>query len=164
MSTKPGSWLSVHSYVAAFFLPVAVIFAVTGGLSAVEEHGERVMGPGLAPHGPGGPPEHSAPLRGTIESRPNDRPVPALGREGAPGGRGPGEMRDRGLYGKLLLLHKAKGSPASAALAVSFACAMLVIYFTGIWVCWGNRKLRGGMLISAAAGLIVTIAVVAASP
>lgn len=154
MNTEKKTWLSIHSYVSMLFLPLALTYAITGGLSALglsNEHGARP-----------GPPLRVSGSAGTRQ--------PGMERtEGEAGGRfqsgepKPGST-NQGLYSKLVLLHKAKGSPAFVILAISFAVAMLLIYLSGIWMCWQNRNIRKRMLVAAALGLIVTVAVVATAP
>lgn len=152
MSMK--TWCEIHSYVSMFFLPVAVIFAITGGILALEEHGRpggqelHVRAGQAAPNGygrierggPGGPPEEASAVSG----------------ERAHGRGGEGS----GLLFTLKMLHKAKSGVASKALTVSFGVAMLVIYLSGIWMCWCNNSRRKQMLGFGLAGLIVTVAVI----
>lgn len=148
------TWCEIHSYVSMFFLPAAVIFAITGCISAVVEHG-----------GPGG----RGPQVRAGQAVPGGharmgQEEPGDGSEQSPGVHG--EHRETaigersGLLSKLTMLHKAKAGVASKVLAVCFGAAMLAIYLSGIWICWCNKERRKRMLVTGLIGLVMTVVVI----
>jgi hypothetical protein len=161
MTTRAKIWCEIHSYVSMFFLPLAVIYAVTGGLSIVGEH---EGGPGRM-----GPPPSQQALPGRADVERHYPSPQESGREVAPGspeegreeGEGGPDMKRGGLLFKLTMLHKAKGGVGVKVLGMLFATAMVMMYFSGIWICWANRERRRRMLVTAAAGLMVTAVAIA---
>lgn len=63
----------------------------------------------------------------------------------------------RGIWGVLVLLHKAKGGAAFNALAVGFSVALVVLYFSGLVITSFCRPMRKNALLVLAAGLFATI-------
>ncbi len=154
MTLGAKTWCEIHSYVSMFFLPVAVIFAITGGISAVGEHG----GPG----GRGPQVRVGQAVPGGSEQMGQEEP--GHGSEQVPGVHGEprkGATGERpGLLFKLTMLHKAKAGVASKVLAVCFGVAMLTVYLSGIWICWCNGERRKRMLITGLIGLVVTVIII----
>lgn len=59
-------------------------------------------------------------------------------------------------YNQLANLHEARGGVAFNTLGVGFAIAMIVIYISGIFICWKAVKLRRAIVISFLVGLAAT--------
>ena len=162
-------------------MPVAMIFAVTGGLEIFGFHGssrEQTIEVPLA-----------QPLLEDIDAqqsfvaeqlKKNNLPIPR-GRPqtirgqfiwGRPTGRNvimritqarnTAQIRIEvpDLYNRLALLHEARGGAAFNYLAVGFAIAMIVIYISGIMICWKAVKMRRAILLSFFVGLFVTTIVI----
>lgn len=177
-------WMTIHLYVSIFFLPVAMIYAVTGGLEIFGYHGSSSEQTIEIPL--------DEPLADDIyvqeafvteQLRKNNMPVPR-GRPqtmrgqfvwGRPTGRNVmlRIVRDRnvaqlrvevpGFYNRLALLHEARGGVIFNALAVGFAAAMILIYISGIMICWKAAKLRRAIVLSLISGLLVTAIAIFAS-
>ena len=169
-------WMKIHLYVSIFFLPVAMIYAVTGGTEICGYHGssrELTLEVPLI-----------EPLQDDIDSQQsfvaeqlvkNGLPIPRGNPQirrgqfvwGRPTGRNVilmtqssyiarirVEMPD--FYNQLANLHEARGGIAFNTLGVVFAIAMIVIYISGILICWKAVKLRRAIVISFLIGLAAT--------
>lgn len=135
MSIK--AWLNIHSCVAMFFLPLALLYAVTGGIATVETREHH----GFRGHRYGAP----ATL---VQNNPDSNEEPWEG-EGVYG-------KHPGLYARLQRLHEADCGIAFKILGIAFAAGLITIYLSGIWICWANRTMRRQMLIFGFTGLVVT--------
>lgn len=60
-------------------------------------------------------------------------------------------------FNRLANFHEARGGPAFNVLGAAFAIAMIVIYISGILICWKSVKLRREIVISFCIGLAATI-------
>ena len=170
-------WMKIHLYISTFFLPVAMIYAVTGGLEIFGFHGssrEQTIEVTL-----------DEPLADDMDTRqafvtnqlkknslpiPRGRPQTMRGQFvwGRPTGRNVmlrivqagniAQIRIEvpSFYNRLALLHEARGGVVFNILAVGFAIAMIVIYISGILICWNAVKLRRAIILSTIAGLFVT--------
>lgn len=67
------------------------------------------------------------------------------------------EVIDPGIYPKLLLAHKGKAGILFTILGYGAALSLLAMYVTGILLMWRNRTKRRLMLTSAAVGLGIVI-------
>ncbi len=156
--TQRKTWFDIHLILSVFFLPVALVYAITGGLNLVgvgaEQHGPRPPA-GMVGRAPanGGP---SAPGYGHGAGN------GAMAQGGRPEWAGQ-HKKPTGLYDNIMLLHKGKGGPAFNVVGVAFAVSMLVMYLSGIVIGWSMPGKRRQMLMSAAAGLAVAIVAIAVS-
>jgi hypothetical protein len=170
-------WMKIHLYVSIFFMPVAMIFAVTGGLEIFGFHGssrEQTIEVSLTQPIPDDIDAQQSFVAEQLKK--NNLPVPR-GRAqsirgqffwGRPTGRNiimriaqarnVAQIRIEipSFYNRLALLHEARGGAAFNCLAVGFAIAMIVIYVSGIMICWKAVKMRRAILLSLFVGLIVT--------
>lgn len=156
MPSKLDIWRDIHALLAAFFLPIALIYVVTGGLYLL---GFRRECPGRQP-----PAARQACAQRNADSGQSPRMRHEQGpKQAGKHGGGISGRKPTGIYDKLMLLHKAKGGPAFNVLGVAFAVSVLVIYVSGIPVCWSVPSRRRRMLAATAIGLVVTIAAAVAS-
>jgi len=146
----------VHAYVSMFFLPLALFYAITGAA--------LVLTPDR-PHG--APPPGLEARQGQADAGPASRGASAINDqargEGPEGGSGKQGIEEPTGFSKLLLVHKAKGAVAFKVLGMLFAAAMVFLYVSGICAVWRARDSRKQLLLTGAAGLIVTVVVLAAS-
>lgn len=68
------------------------------------------------------------------------------------------EVVEPGIYPKLMLAHKGKAGWWFAALGYGAAFSLIVLYVTGILLMWRNRGKRKWMLVSAALGTAAVVA------
>ncbi len=156
MRDSAKTWLTIHSYISMFFLPLAIIYAVTGALALTSSH--------HGPEGSGPPPTMAGEQSGRLQKASGDEQNISNDNRSISGKtaqRHPERNEQADLMGRLLMLHKGAGSTAVKVYGLLFALAMIVIYFSGIWICWCNPNRRRQMLICALAGLVVTVVVVA---
>lgn len=177
-------WMQIHLYLSLFFLPVAVIYAITGVLYIFEvrqNSGATIIDIPLDSMPSKG--EEQRFILQTLESHqlkiPKDtqlkvmKGTPFIGniqysatlnkdKDGKPVLR----TIDRGLYGILMLMHKSAGTKynmggfkfsAFDCIAIGFGISMLLFYLSGLIVtsfCKGKRK---GAFLTLCAGTILTI-------
>jgi hypothetical protein len=174
-------WMKIHLYVSVFFMPVAMMFAVTGGLEICGFHGNSREQTIEVPLTQPLPEDINAQQSFVAEQlKKNNLSVPR-GRAqfrrgqffwGRPTGRNVAmriaqagkvaqiRIEIPSFYNRLALLHEARGGAAFNCLAVGFAIAMIVIYISGIMICWKAVKMRRAILVSFFVGLFVTAAAV----
>ena len=164
-------WMNIHTYVSMFFLPVAIIYAITGGLLVMTSSHEGSH--------PGGPPSLSgnatvvhAGQQGLVtEGERHGADPEAGGAHMEMRGAGPAGTASRHADGyakneplhKLTLMHKGKGGLPFNMLGIGFAVAMLTMYVSGICVFWMNSVRRKRMLLVGTAGFVVTFVAIVAS-
>ena len=175
-------WRDIHAYLAMFFLPVALLFAITGflyicgatGNLNTKKHDVTLSVPIPKPFAQ----NIEAQKQVMIEfAKANGIPIPAgeasKGRTGVILGKSTGyhfvlipdqtkdtavlQVNDPGLHYKMVMLHKAKCGLGFKVLGVGFGIAMVILYISGIYLLWKNKSLRRKLLISGLIGLVVTI-------
>ena len=166
----------IHIYVSLFFLPMALIYALTGALNIfgfTQDSGAKITKLEIE----SAMPKEKAELRDfvikNLEERgvevPGDTEIKQSKRGVSMGGikynvrissidenRTSIDITDRGLFGSLLLLHKAKGGYYFDILAVSFSIALIMLYFSGLFItafCKNRRAISFGTV---AIGAITT--------
>ena len=171
-------WMRIHLYVSMFFIPMALIYAITGGLEIMftfhgyshEEVIEISLNEPLS--------DDLSDLESWVAKQLNERqlPVPHGHGEmqrgqfiwGRPTGINVALRRNRtentvrirhevpDFYNRLANLHEGRGGQAFNIMAMSFSVAMILIYISGILICWKSVKLRRLVLASLSIGLVVT--------
>ena len=175
-------WIRIHVYLSMFFLPAAVIYAVTGALCVSGIRGDTtpettipvqlgmpvpkdmqaiaaIAAEKLVENGlevPRGDPEMK---RGAVVLGKYTGYYASL-KVSPKTGEGELTVRRPGWYRILMLLHLAAGGAVFNVLAVAFSVSMIAIYVSGIIPCWRSPRLRRAMLWSLGAGTIVTGAAV----
>lgn len=177
--------LLVHLLLAAFFLPVALLFAVTGGFYTWEVKGDyrdsRIEVPLEAPLR-ADLPELLGIAAGALQAAGIEAPSGRAGvkragtsfelewtganrdvilRPTAETGRAELLVRDTTPYRRLVQIHKAKGSVYARIISASWAVGLLAILVSGLMMAlrapaWRRLALRAG-----AAGLLSFVAYVA---
>lgn len=175
-------WMRTHNYVSMFFLPVALLYAVTGGLYIMGVHGgadrkeiiEVATAQPLA--------QDAKALQTFVGAQLQDRKL-RLPEGDAQFGRGTfiwgqpsgyhvmleplkGSTGTRivcitpASYSRLVFLHKAKCGTPFKALGIAFAIAMTLIYLSGLVIGWRAVSRRRTFLATLAAGALVTVILV----
>lgn len=181
---KKKNWMQIHTYLSLFFLPVALIYALTGVLYIFEirqDSGARIHTIPL----------ESAPEKGKEQEiilstlKENNLPIPKNTKiKIHRGNPSMGNVRygaiiikdkdgsfvvrtiERNLYGVLMLMHKSVGTKFQLGsfrfslfdfIAIGFGISLVIFYLSGLIVtsfCKRNRKAAFGTL---GVGLIITI-------
>lgn len=177
--------VNVHVVLATFFLPIAVMFLVTGGLYTIAIKGSYKST------------THPVVLKEPLPSELGalvsmaEGELARLGIEPPTGGAGlrkagtsqelewTGANRDVSLrptadplvaelvvkdttaYRRLVQLHKAKGSAVGKAISVAWAVALMAMLVSGASIAWGSPKHRRLAMISSASGVLLFVAYVA---
>lgn len=171
-------FLLLHLTLASFFLPVALMFGVTGGLYTLAikgGYGETVvpvaLTEALRPDLDGLMALTTTLLRDRNEARPTGEA--SLKKAGTsfelewtgvnrdvllrPTADPLGAelvLKDTSPYRRLVQLHKAKGSPVAKALSVAWALGLVLILLSGVWMALTAPPFRRLALGTGAAGLL----------
>ncbi|MFZ5950154.1 MAG: PepSY domain-containing protein [Candidatus Rifleibacteriota bacterium] len=177
-----ATWVKIHGYISIFFLPLALIYAVTGALIIVNERGN------LAKE------KHeislSNPSLEDVQAQKNEiskflqqhgeNEVPAgepkFFRDelswGLPSGlnlsltqserpdRGILEIRRPDLLFSLVILHRARGGRLFDYFGFAFAVSLVFMYVSGIFIFWKIKAKRIALSLTFLAGTLVTIVVI----
>lgn len=179
------SLITAHVVLAAFFLPVALMFAVTGALYTVSikgsyretthtitlaepakaELGAMVSAVEQALAGMGkSAPTGSAALRSggadvsldwTGANRDISLKTKLDSTEAAL------TVRDTTPYRRLVQLHKAKGSAIAKGISVLWAVGLVLMFVSGMAIAWGAASYRRLAIVASAAGVLTFVAYVA---
>ena len=173
------NWMQIHTYLSLFFLPACLIYVITGvgyifdfnadADAKIYEFSIKAI-----------PPKEQAQDFILQKLRENDLPIPknteVRYRHGSPTMGGMkyniiiGKNRsdeivmrvtNRGIYGVLLLLHRARGLYYFDIIAVAFSVSLILFYLSGLIVtqfCKKNRK--EGLLTFVFGGIATAIAVI----
>ncbi len=177
--TMTNVWMRTHNHVSMFFLPVALLYAVTGGLYIMGIHGgtDQKVIVEVAPEQP--LPQDVRALQRFVTTQLQDRKL-RLPEGDAQFGRGTfiwgrpcgyhvmleppkGSTGTRitcitpALYSRLVLLHKAKCGTPFKVLGIAFAVAMALVYLSGLVIGWRAVSRRRTFLATLAAGALVTV-------
>ncbi|MGX2982316.1 hypothetical protein [Helicobacter sp. 23-1045] len=174
MGISKKSWMQIHLYLSLFFLPMCLIYVLTGIgyiFDFKDSAGAKIIEFAL-PNAPQKGAESSAIIEILRENNlkiPRDTELKtqknALTMGGLKysvslqnsGGEWKVRVMERSVYGVLVLMHKAKGAVYFNALAVCFALSLAIFYLSGIIMtsfCKNKRKSAG---IAVGSGLIITI-------
>lgn len=167
------TWMKIHLYLSLFFLPMALIYAVTGafyifgygvnaGANTLEikikdevnhNNAKDIMINLIKENNLKMPDDTSVKFArntysmGTL----SNKYLIKLGKD---------EHRflsfDRNLYGVLLLLHKSNGGFWFDILAVGFAVALAIFYISGLFLTAFCKRDKKGALISTILGIVIT--------
>lgn len=177
----------LHALLASFFLPLGVMFFVTGALYTIEMTGnyetssqDLLLTEPLQPdldilgdvasrllEGQGiTPPTGDMRVRkvGTsfqFEWTGSNRDVVIAPTEDPLVGKV--EIKDTTWHRRFVQLHKAKGGPAFKAFAVAGAAGLLFLFVSGAFMAWRHPLLRRQSLIAALLGIVVFVGLVALS-
>lgn len=184
---KRMTLIKIHTLLAAFILPVTVMFAITGGLYTWgikgEYHSETIK---LALEQPLEPNlvTMSALVEYELEQRGVSVPTgnPKIKKAGtsfqfewtgsnrdvtlAPTGNpkmAKLKIKDTSWYRQFVQLHKAKGGSAFKVFAAVFAIGLLVLLITGCWMAWQIPKYRKMMFGAGGAGVVTFVVMVLVS-
>lgn len=181
MKLDKSLWMKVHLYLSLFFLPAALIYALTGALYIfdVRENADAHIEEFVLPSAPQKGEEQEAilsVLRAHNLKIPNDTQVRIQRGSATMGsikysasittnkqGESIVRVTDRGLYGILLLMHKAKGKFYFDIIAVGFALSLVVFYLSGLIITSFCKKKRKQAFGAFALGLVITALAVWAS-
>lgn len=174
-----ANWVKLHGYVSMFFLPLALIYAITGALIIVGERGnlakekhvvtlenqsleeieaqKKLIGNFLSSLGekklPSGEPRFA---RGELSWG-----VPSGLNLSLSKGENPGEavleIRRPDLLFSLVILHRARGGRVFDYLGFAFAVAMMMMYLSGIFIFWKIKNKRIWLTLTFAVGVFVTL-------
>ncbi|MDE6958796.1 hypothetical protein LS72_004095 [Helicobacter apodemus] len=168
------TWMQIHLYVSLFFIPMALIYAITGSLYIFDirqNAGAEISEIKVFQDIPKG--EERAVMLATLEA--NGLKIPKktevrLARNSIIMGTlkyqvilskdkdGGYILRsiNRNLYGVLLLLHKSAGKYYFDILAVGFSIALVILYLSGLFMTAFCKKDRKGSLITIILGFAIT--------
>jgi len=172
-------WMRTHNYVSMFFLPVALLYAVTGGLYIMGIRGGADQKETIEVASAQPLPQDIEALQTFVGTQLQDRKLrlPAgdaqLGRGtfiwGQPSGyhvmleppKGSTGARivcvTPAPYSRLVFLHKAKCGMPFKVLGIAFAIAMSLIYLSGLVIGWRAVSRRRTFLATLAGGALVTL-------
>ncbi|MBZ7986361.1 PepSY-associated TM helix domain-containing protein [Campylobacter sp. Cr9] len=167
------TWMKIHLYLSLFFLPMALIYAVTGafyifgfkvnaGASVVsmklneninKENARDVMLKLIK--------ENNLKIPDNTELRFNKNTYVLGNIKNAYfirviDNKAEFLAYDRSIYGVLLLLHKAHGGVWFNVLAVGFAVALVIFYISGLFLTAFCKRDKKGALISTILGIVIT--------
>ena len=170
------NWINLHLWVAAFFTPILLIIAISGGLYLVGIKGTTVEIPISLPAEAALDPKSAtlkadvdALLQGagiehsfeyikksgsTLTTRPTSRTyyVFSVGEDGVQANRHVPDLQKR-----LIELHKGHGPLAFKWLQRITAVGLVFAMLAGLWLAYSEAGLRRHGAISAGAGLAVTL-------
>ncbi len=175
MGIAKKDWMKIHTYLSLFFLPMCVIYVLTGIgyiFDFKDTAGAKIYEFAL-PNAPQKG-EEAATMIEVLKA--NNLKIPSNTdikiQKGNPSmgsisyavsleaDRKSGELKvkvvDRGLYGILVLMHKAKGAVYFNVVAVCFALSLAIFYLSGLIMtsfCKNKRKSAG---IALGSGFVIT--------
>ncbi|MDE5591526.1 MAG: hypothetical protein K2I63_01005 [Helicobacter sp.] len=168
------TWMQLHLYISLFFIPMALIYAITGSLyifdirqnagaeisevkifQEIRKGEEReVMLRVLESNG------LKIPSRTEVRLARNSHVMGTLKYQVTLSKDKDGSyiLRsiDRNLYGVLLLLHKSAGKYYFDILAIGFSIALIVLYLSGLFMTAFCKRDRKGSLIATILGFVIT--------
>jgi hypothetical protein len=170
--------LTVHLWLAAFFLPIAIMFATTGGLYTISIKGsyvetsrtlqlEQPLAPELSaltrvveqaldaegtPHPSGAASVKKAGTSFELEWTGADRDV--VLKPAADPLQATLVVKDTTPWRHLVQLHKAKGSDLAKAISVVWAIGLVVILVSGLLMAWNVPVYRRKAITAGALGLV----------
>ena len=173
MFKKKQNWMKVHLYLSLFFLPAALIYAITGSLYlfGIREEANATIHELKIEQLPKGR-EQETILRILKENNlkiPSDTTLKIMR-----GNPSMGSIRysvmvtkekdgtyvlravERSLYGILLLMHKGKGGFYFDIIAVSFSISLILFYVSGLIITSFCKKKRKSALFAFFIGLAIT--------
>lgn len=175
MGISKKNWMSVHLYLSMFFLPMCLIYVLTGIgyiFDFKDSAGAKITELSL-PNTPQKGEESTAIieiLKANNLKIPSDTTLKAqkgnlvmgsisysVSLESDKNGVAKVKVMDRNIYGILVLMHKAKGAVYFNALAVCFALSLAIFYLSGLIMTSFCKNKRKGANIALASGLIITI-------
>lgn len=167
------TWMKIHLYLSLFFLPMALIYAVTGafyifgfktnaGASVVQiklnetithKNAQEIMIRLIK--------ENNLKMPENLQVRFNKNVYSMGNLKNAYLIRVANDKTeflayDRSIYGVLLLLHKAHGKFWFDILAVGFAIALVIFYISGLVLTAFCKRDKKGALISTILGIVIT--------
>lgn len=168
------NWMQIHTYLSLFFLPVCIIYVLTGVgyILDFKENADASIYEFSIKEEPKKGEEREfilQILRDNNLAIPSNteirmmRGTPTMGnmkysvsivknKQGEPQLR----VVDRGLYGILLLMHKAKGAYYFDIMAIGFSISLLLFYLSGLIVTSFCKKDRKSAGVAFGLGLILT--------
>ena len=173
MKFDKSLWMKVHLYLSLFFLPVALIYVLTGALyilgvrEDVDAKIQEFTLPSMPQQG-----EEQATILSVLHANnlkiPNNTDIRVQKGNITMGsitysasittnkqGEAIVRVTDRGLYGILVLMHKAKGKFYFDIIAVGFAISLMIFYFSGLIITSFCKKKRKEALLTFTLGLLL---------
>ncbi|MDA3967679.1 MULTISPECIES: hypothetical protein [Helicobacter] len=169
------SWMKIHLYVSLFFIPMALIYAITG-VGYIFDYRQNA-----------GAEINKVAINSEINAekiqeimlntlKENNLAIPSNTEvRFAKGAHSMGNLKyqvvllknkdnegytlqtiDRNLYGVVLLLHKAAGKYYFDILAIAFSVALVLLYISGLFITAFCKKDRKGSMIAVLLGFLVT--------
>jgi hypothetical protein len=175
---KTATWVKLHGYISMFFLPMALIYAITGAFIIAGERGEFTKTELVI--------EAEPEVFDSIDSQ-KELVVTELTKRGEklPAGnpkiwrkelywgrsssinvslkkaKEPGkaklQIRKPDLLFATIILHRARGGRLFDYLGFAFAIAMIFFYISGIFIFWKIKPKRFALSLTLVAGTVVTI-------
>ncbi len=180
---KPASWMKIHAYISMFFLPLALIYSITGAMILLGNRGERVTQKI----------EINSPTKWKSDIDFQKKFVEDYLKSQnltLPAGE-PRIFRGKFFWGfptsnmiaieeqsenpikielmkpnwayRLIMLHKGKGGRWFDYFGIAFAISMILIYLSGIVIFWKIKDKRKTMTIWLVLGSIATAILVSIS-
>ncbi|WP_258864190.1 MULTISPECIES: PepSY-associated TM helix domain-containing protein [unclassified Helicobacter] len=167
-------WMKIHVYLSIFFFPAAFIYVLTGALYIFEvrenadatihtitldslpekgQEQEFILNL-LAKHNLKIPSDTQVRMMKGMPTMGNIKYSASIAKDRD--GTNILRTTDRGLYGILLLMHKAKGKFYFDIIAVTFSISMIIFYLSGLIMTSFCKKRRKSALWTFVAGLGIT--------
>ena len=175
-------WMRVHSYLSILFLPLALVYAVSGIAYLFADwdtsNKSRITLYDLEPESPRSLEQVEPLLREQLKANSYSIPTGELkeddeneahvewktGRSytvryrpsSSTKGKAYISIRQKTFYGRLISLHKGDGRDLLDILGASFACILILSYLTGVYLAIKIPYLRTGTLIAFIGGTLLT--------
>lgn len=177
-------WMKIHNYVSAFFLPLAMIFIITGMLYLLGVHGtmkQQKIDFQVESSLMQNPDALTEAVKTKLEE--NNIKMPVGNAKKMREGYIWGSMTDvsvslfpdrqsgtfqiavntAGLYDKLVMAHKGKIGLLFNIFSILFSISLLITYFSGVFLAVKNSKSRKNIVIVISIGLITAVVLLIAS-
>ncbi|CAM2858500.1 hypothetical protein [Helicobacter burdigaliensis] len=169
------TWMQIHLYVSLFFIPMALIYAITGVgyiLDYRQNSGATIQKIEIKQEIPKG--SEKEVILNTLKA--NNLEIPSNTEvRFFKGAYSMGTLKyqvllskdkmgdgytlstiDRNFYGVILLLHKAAGKYYFDILAIGFSIALVLLYLSGLFITAFCKKNQKGAIIATLLGFVIT--------
>ncbi len=178
MIFKAATWTRIHNYMSAFFLPLAILFIMTGALYMLGVHDtvkEQKIDFQFERSLLQDPVTLAAAVKDKLEENGMKMPagVPVRKRDGYAWGKMNGvsvrlmpdlengefqlTVSTPGWYDDLMAAHKGKAGTLFKIFSILFAIALLLTYFSGVILALKNARARRPTQLAIAGGFLATV-------